>query len=251
MKKLARMALFVIAMSVVSISLVGCDAQQVQSFIEKVVDIIQQIGSAITGGGGGGGGGGNTGGDDGGTDISGGNDGSTTSTPTGTSTPTSTGTGTTTGTNTGTTGAKVVIFGSSSCHFCTEAKQYFQSKGIPYDYIDVNQNQSMYEAIKKKGAEQGVKVSGVPVIVINGKIISGFDKPEIESALKAAGPTTTTTTTTSTTTSTTTATNPTSTGTTTTSNTPISGSQDGKGAPTLMIAPTVGGVEGNSSEENP
>jgi glutaredoxin len=59
------------------------------------------------------------------------------------------------------------------------AKQYFSSKGISYESIDVSSD--------KAKAEEMVRISGqmgVPVIVIDGSVIVGFDKPKIEALLK-------------------------------------------------------------------
>ena len=53
------------------------------------------------------------------------------------------------------------------------------SKGVSYNDIDVSQN--------KAAADEMVKISGqmsVPVIVINGKAITGFDRDKIEGLIK-------------------------------------------------------------------
>jgi glutaredoxin len=60
------------------------------------------------------------------------------------------------------------------------AKEYLNSKEIAYQDIDVSSNQ--------EAAQEMVKISGqmgVPVIVINGEPIVGFDKARIESLLGA------------------------------------------------------------------
>jgi glutaredoxin len=60
------------------------------------------------------------------------------------------------------------------------AKEYLNSKEISYQDIDVSSNQ--------EAAQEMVKISGqmgVPVIVINGEPIVGFDKARIESLLGA------------------------------------------------------------------
>lgn len=73
----------------------------------------------------------------------------------------------------------VIIYSTPSCGFCTKAKEYFRLKKIPFtEYNVANDRQKAEEMIRKSGQ------MGVPVIDINGKIIVGFNQPEIEKALK-------------------------------------------------------------------
>ena len=59
-----------------------------------------------------------------------------------------------------------------------QAKQYFQAQKIAFEEIDVNQNsQAAQEMVKLSGQ------MGVPVIVIDKKVIVGFDQKEIERVL--------------------------------------------------------------------
>jgi glutaredoxin len=58
-------------------------------------------------------------------------------------------------------------------------KKFLNDKKIDYENIDVSSNEA--------GIQEMIKISGqmgVPVLNINGKIIVGFNKPEIEAALK-------------------------------------------------------------------
>ena len=58
------------------------------------------------------------------------------------------------------------------------AKDYFKSKNIAYEEFNViSDTKAQEEMIKKSGQ------MGVPVLDINGKIIVGFNKPEIDKAL--------------------------------------------------------------------
>jgi len=59
------------------------------------------------------------------------------------------------------------------------AKNYFRDKKVNFEDIDVS--------LDKNKAEEMVEISGqmgVPVILIDKKVIIGFDQPQIESALK-------------------------------------------------------------------
>jgi glutaredoxin-like YruB-family protein len=71
------------------------------------------------------------------------------------------------------------VYSTKTCPYCVMVKQYLKSKNIDFEDIDVNQDHTRaLEMIRKSGQQ------GVPVIDINGKIIIGFNRPEIDSALK-------------------------------------------------------------------
>ncbi|MFA5745421.1 MAG: glutaredoxin domain-containing protein [archaeon] len=73
----------------------------------------------------------------------------------------------------------IQVYSTKTCPYCVMVKQYLKSKNIDFEDIDVNQDHTRaLEMIRKSGQQ------GVPVIDINGKIIIGFNRPEIDSALK-------------------------------------------------------------------
>jgi glutaredoxin-like YruB-family protein len=75
---------------------------------------------------------------------------------------------------------KVTIYSTPTCPWCNKAKEYFKSKNIEFEDIDVSADyDKALEMIKKSGQQ------GVPVIDINGKIIIGFNVAAIEKALKS------------------------------------------------------------------
>lgn len=72
----------------------------------------------------------------------------------------------------------VKIYSTPTCPWCKKAKQYLDEKAIKYESIDVSSNEvAQKEMIEKSGQ------MGVPVIDIDGKIIVGFDKEEIDKTL--------------------------------------------------------------------
>jgi glutaredoxin 3 len=74
----------------------------------------------------------------------------------------------------------IIVYGAPWCAFCHSAMQYFDQIGVKYNYIDVDQDPAKgMEAVEKSGQR------GIPVIDINGEIIVGFDRPRIDTALKA------------------------------------------------------------------
>jgi glutaredoxin len=57
---------------------------------------------------------------------------------------------------------------------------YFDKLGVKYKYVDVDQDMNGgKEAVEKSGQR------GIPVIDLAGDIIIGFDRPKIDTALKA------------------------------------------------------------------
>jgi glutaredoxin 3 len=74
---------------------------------------------------------------------------------------------------------EIKVYSTPTCPYCKMAKEYLTSKGISYQDIDVSKNQ--------EASQEMVKVSGqmgVPVIVINGEPIVGFDKARIDSLIE-------------------------------------------------------------------
>jgi len=69
---------------------------------------------------------------------------------------------------------KVVLYSSSSCAKCREAKQYFMANGITYAEFDVQKN--------RRGAKEFARLNGraVPIILIGGERLNGFNKRDFE-----------------------------------------------------------------------
>jgi glutaredoxin 3 len=73
---------------------------------------------------------------------------------------------------------KAIVYGAEWCAPCHITKKYLSDKGIEYEYRNVDENQQwLVEALTKSGQ------TGIPVIDLNGKIIVGFNRPEIDAAL--------------------------------------------------------------------
>mgnify|MGYP001128647254 FL=1 len=73
----------------------------------------------------------------------------------------------------------ITLYSTPSCGFCVKAKQYFRDQHIPFTEHNVATDQRKAEEMVRKSGQMGV-----PVIDINGKIIVGFNQPEIERALR-------------------------------------------------------------------
>lgn len=73
---------------------------------------------------------------------------------------------------------KVTIYSTQTCHFCHMAKEYFDQNGVKYEDINLSLNpQRSSEVLEKSGQ------MGVPVILVDGEVVVGFNKPKLASAL--------------------------------------------------------------------
>jgi len=72
----------------------------------------------------------------------------------------------------------ITIYTTPSCGYCNVAKNYFRENRVPFTEYDVSRDQRRADEMVKKSGQMGV-----PVIDINGRIIVGFNKPEIERSL--------------------------------------------------------------------
>jgi glutaredoxin 3 len=73
----------------------------------------------------------------------------------------------------------VTIYTTPTCGYCRVAKDFFRSQNVAFTEYNVAADQHKAEEMVRKSGQMGV-----PVIDVNGKVIVGFNKPEIEKALK-------------------------------------------------------------------
>lgn len=70
--------------------------------------------------------------------------------------------------------SKVIVYSTPTCHFCHMAKDFFIQKGVVFEDFDVSSDlEKRKEMVEKSGQ------MGVPVILIEDKVIVGFNKPQI------------------------------------------------------------------------
>lgn len=73
---------------------------------------------------------------------------------------------------------KVQIYSTPSCSYCHMAKDFFKKNNVSYEDFDVAVNlEKRKEMVEKSGQ------MGVPVILIDGELIVGFDKAKISGLL--------------------------------------------------------------------
>jgi len=73
---------------------------------------------------------------------------------------------------------KVIVFSTPTCTYCNMAKSYFREKGIKFTDIDVSRDQSAARDMVRRSGQMGV-----PVIDIGGKIVVGFNRPQVNTLL--------------------------------------------------------------------
>jgi len=73
----------------------------------------------------------------------------------------------------------VKIYSTPTCPYCEMAKEYFKEKNVSYEEYDVSNNESTQKEMINKSHQMAV-----PVIDIDGIIIIGFNRAEIDKILK-------------------------------------------------------------------
>jgi glutaredoxin 3 len=73
---------------------------------------------------------------------------------------------------------RVIVFSTPTCSYCNMAKQYFRRNKIRFKDVDVSRDEAAARDLVRRTGQMGV-----PVIDINGKLIVGFDKPQINQLL--------------------------------------------------------------------
>ncbi len=74
---------------------------------------------------------------------------------------------------------KVILYMDPGCPHCRHVKQYLDQRGVAYPARDVTSDPAAVEDLQKMTAP------GVPVTVIDGQRVIGFDKVRLDDLLKA------------------------------------------------------------------
>lgn len=73
----------------------------------------------------------------------------------------------------------IKIYLTPPCVYCRMAKEFFKKNNIAYEEVDVTTDDKLLEEMIQKSHQMGV-----PVIDIDGEIFVGFNRPDLEKALK-------------------------------------------------------------------
>jgi glutaredoxin-like YruB-family protein len=74
---------------------------------------------------------------------------------------------------------KIKVYSTPTCPYCHLAKEFLKEMNVDFEDIDVSQNEEAAQEMIEKSGQMGV-----PVIDIDGEIIIGFNRAEIERILK-------------------------------------------------------------------
>ncbi len=73
---------------------------------------------------------------------------------------------------------KVIVYSTPTCPYCIRVKDFLKENHIEFENIDVSADEKAAQEMVDKSGQMGV-----PVLDIEGRIITGFDKEAIGQAL--------------------------------------------------------------------
>ncbi|WP_376790506.1 glutaredoxin family protein [Thermoflexus sp.] len=73
---------------------------------------------------------------------------------------------------------RVIIFTTPNCPWCRAAKEYLRQRGVPFKEVDVSRDAAAARDLMRRTGQMGV-----PVLDIGGKIVIGFNRPQIDALL--------------------------------------------------------------------
>jgi glutaredoxin-like YruB-family protein len=72
----------------------------------------------------------------------------------------------------------ISVYSTQTCPYCVLVKNYLREKKVAFADYDVGRDQRRAAEMVRKSGQMGV-----PVVEINGRVIVGFNKAEIDKAL--------------------------------------------------------------------
>lgn len=70
------------------------------------------------------------------------------------------------------------MYSTPTCHYCNLAKEFFDENNIAYTVYDVSSDLAKRKEMMEKSGQMGV-----PVILIDGQVVMGFDEDKIKELL--------------------------------------------------------------------
>ena len=77
----------------------------------------------------------------------------------------------------------VTVYTTPTCGFCHQVKAYLHQQGMPFTEYDVSRNQQAAAEMVRLSGQQGV-----PVVLIDGQVVVGFNRPLIDQLLARQAP---------------------------------------------------------------
>ncbi len=76
----------------------------------------------------------------------------------------------------------VKVYTTPTCGYCHQAKSFLSERGVKFIEYDVSRDRAAADKMVKLTGQMGV-----PVIVVDGEVVIGFDRPRLESLLAKTG----------------------------------------------------------------
>ena len=73
---------------------------------------------------------------------------------------------------------EVVLYCAPDCTWCTAARQFLEEKHVPFTVIDVYEHRDKWRAARRLTGR-----SGLPIILIGGEALVGFERDELAAKL--------------------------------------------------------------------
>lgn len=74
---------------------------------------------------------------------------------------------------------EVIIYTTPTCSWCQALKEYLRAREIDFEEVDVSADPAAAQEMIDKSGQMGT-----PVVDIDGEIVVGFNKPEIDQLLE-------------------------------------------------------------------
>ncbi len=76
----------------------------------------------------------------------------------------------------------VTVYSTPTCPYCNMVKNFLKENDIAYEEIDVSSDKDAAQKMIDKSGQMGV-----PVIDVDGEIVTGFNKKKLTELLKISG----------------------------------------------------------------
>ncbi len=77
--------------------------------------------------------------------------------------------------------SKIIVYSTPSCPYCHLVKDYLKDKGVEFEDKDVSVDRAAAREMVERSGQMGV-----PQIIINDKVIVGFNRDAIDEELNKA-----------------------------------------------------------------
>ena len=80
--------------------------------------------------------------------------------------------------------ARIIVYGTSWCGACAQARKWLKEKHIPFVDKDIEKDRAAAAELMAKAQKAGIPASGVPVLDVNGTLMRGFNPNRLTALLK-------------------------------------------------------------------